>query len=88
MANFAAVGLLALGLIFRFVYMFTSETKSANYSGFWFFFETVFYGLFLALVGFALHPNQENPHSVAVRTHFRILDFDFGRGLFMFYLAM
>jgi len=82
LANFAAVGLLALGLIFRFVFMFSSETKSANYSGFWFFLSTIFYGMFLALIGLSLHPNQGHPHSVAVRTHIRVLDFDFGRGLF------
>lgn len=68
--------------------MFSSETKGPNYSGFWFFFETGFYGLFLGLVALAMHPNQDYPLSLAVRVNFRVLDFDFGRGLFMFYLAM
>ena len=68
--------------------MFTSETKSPDYSGFWFFLSTCFYGFFLAIVALAMHPNQEHPYSLAVRVHFRVLDFDFGRGLFMLFLTM
>lgn len=87
-ANYVAVGLLGLGFILRFVYMFTDEVKGPNYSGFWFFMATLFYGGFLALLGLSLHPDEENKFGLLVRVHFRVLDFDFGRGLFIFYLAM
>ena len=87
-ANYVAVGLLVLGFIFRFVYMFTDEEKTVDYSGFWFFLETLIYGIFIALLAVSLHPNEEHLASVMVRTQFRVLDFDFGRGAFIFYLSM
>ena len=88
LANYAAVGLLALGFIFRFVYMFTDEEKPTTYGGFWFFMSTIFYGFLVGLLGISLHPNEEFKPSMLLRVHFRVLDFDFGRGLFIFFLAM
>lgn len=87
-ANYAALGLLALGLLLRLVFMFGDEEKGPNYNGFWFFFSTLYYGLFLAILGLSYHPNQENQYSLLVRVHFRLLDFDFGRGLFIFFITM
>ena len=87
-ANYVAVGLLILGFIFRFVYMFTDEVKGPDYSGFWFFLETIIYGLFIGLLGLSMHPNEEHPLSMLVRTQIRVLDFDFGRGAFILYLSM
>ena len=60
LANYAALALLGLGFIFRFVFMFTNEVKSPNYSGFWFFLSTVSYGGILAVLGLALHPNEQH----------------------------
>ena len=82
------VGLLILGFVFRFVYMFTDEEKGADYSGFWFFLETLIYGIFIGFLGLSMHPNEEHHLSILVRTQFRVLDFDFGRGAFIFYLSM
>ena len=87
-ANYAAVGILGLGWILRWVYMFTGEAKSPEYSGFWFFCATMFYAFFLALLGLSLHPDEGNKFGLLVRVHFRALDFDFGRGVFIFFLAM
>ena len=67
-ANYVAVGLLILGFIFRFVYMFTNEEKGADYSGFWFFLETLIYGGFIGILGLSMHPNEEHPLSMMVRT--------------------
>ena len=87
-ANYAAIGVLAFGLLMRLIYMFGSSEKGENYSGFWFFFMTLYYGVFLAMLVFAYHPDQENKHSLLVRVHFRMLDFDFGRGLWIFFISM
>ena len=87
-ANFVAVGLLAVGLIFRFVYMFTGELKGPDYSGFWFFISTFFYLALLSLLALSLHPDENNKASLMIRVYFRVLDFDFGRGLFIIYMSM
>merc|ERR1712146_116954 len=71
-----------------FVYMFTDEEKGVDYSGFWFFLETCIVGFFIALLAASMHPNEEHPMSVMVRTYIRVLDFDFVRGAFIFYLSM
>lgn len=68
--------------------MFSSETKSADYSGFWFFLSTFFYGAFIAVLAVSMHPNEQNKFCYLVRFYFRCLDFNFGRGVFIFYLAM
>lgn len=87
-SNYVALGVLTFGLFMRLIYMFGSSDKGENYSGFWFFFMTLYYGFFLAILGFAYHPNQENKFSLLVRVHFRMLDFDFGRGLWIFFISM
>ena len=83
-----AVGLLILGWVFRFVFMFSGETKGPHYSPFWFFLETVIYGLIIAAVALSMHPNEENFHCKLVRVHCRLLDFEFGRGIFILFLSM
>jgi len=88
LTNYVAVGILAFGFVFRFVFMFSGEEKGPHYSGFWFFLETVVYGMIIALVALSMHPNEENPLSIMVRTQCRLLDFDFGRGIAIFFLAM
>ena len=88
LTNYVAVGILAFGFVFRFVFMFSGEEKGPHYSGFWFFLETVVYGMMIALVALSMHPNEENPFSIMVRTQCRLLDFDFGRGIAIFFLAM
>lgn len=87
-ANYVALGLLILGWVFRFVYMFTDEEKTEDYSGFWFFLETLVFGFFIGCLAVSLSPNESNKQSQIVRQYFRVLDFDFGRGAFIFYLSM
>ena len=68
--------------------MFSQEKKGPHYSPFWFFLETVIYGLLIAALALAMHPNEENMYCQLVRVHCRLLDFDFGRGLIILFLAM
>lgn len=88
LTNYVAVGLLAFGWVFRFVFMFSGEEKGPHYSGFWFFLETMIYGILIAVVALSLHPNEENMYSQLVRINCRLLDFHFGRGIFIFFLAL
>ena len=63
LTNYVAVGLLAFGFVFRFVFMFSGEEKGPHYSGFWFFLETVVYGMLIAIVALSMHPNEDNQFS-------------------------
>lgn len=55
--NYAAVGLILLGYVFRFVFMFSGELKGPHYSGFWFFLETIVYGIMIGALAVSMHPN-------------------------------
>lgn len=55
--NYVAVALILLGYVFRFVFMFSAETKGPHYSGFWFFLETIVYGVMIGALAISLHPN-------------------------------
>lgn len=59
-ANYVCIGVLAFGVIMNLVFLFSGGEKPPNYSGFWFFFSTLYYAFFLALLALSLHPDQEN----------------------------
>lgn len=89
MANYAAVCLLLLMWVLRFYYMSKSdEKKPEEYSSFWFFLVSAFQGCLIGLLAASMYPDKEHRVRVNIRRQFRFLDYTFGRGFLIFYLAI